>query len=109
MSSWQLLEHGLECDRLETFERGRAAFDLHAQHRALPGCEQEIGKLVGIEVGRDLALRLRLSDAGRERRAPFPENLIELLAQHLARARCLEAEIADQAAAGEAVMRKLAG
>jgi hypothetical protein len=98
-----LPEHGLECDGLEAFERLGIAVDLHAQDRALPGREQEVGKLIGLEIGGDLAARLRILDAGGERDTPFGEDRRETCAQQLAAAGCLEAEIADQAAATIAV------
>ena len=55
----------------------------------------------GANVVGDLARRLPFRDACGEWRAPFGEDLGEPCPQHLALRRGLEAEIADQAAAGE--------
>ena len=96
-----LLEHGGENDAFEALERLGVALDFHAQDGALPGGEQEFGEVLRRECVGDLACRLAFRDACGERGAPFGEDLGEPRPQRLALRRGLEAEIADQAAAGE--------
>src|SRR5882762_918817 len=108
-SSSGLLENGVECDRLEALERGRATLHLHTQDCALPGGEEEFCEIVCREGCRDVAGGLRLGDASREGGPPLREDFDQAGAQHLAVGNGLEAEIADQTATGEAVGGKPPG
>src|SRR5262245_30307106 len=99
-----LLEYRCECDGLEALERRGVALDLHAQDRALPRREQEVGKLVGRKGRADFAGRLPFGDAGREWRTPLREDRCKPFAQRFAVGHGFEAEVADQAPAAEIVI-----
>src|SRR5215510_8737910 len=105
-SSSRLLEDGGEGDVFEALKRFRAARDLHAQDRPLPGGEKEFREVVGRKGRGNLARGLRLGDAGRKRSTPFGKDRGEPLAQHVALRGGLQAEIPDQAAAGEIIRRQ---
>jgi len=83
----------------EAIERGRAAFDLHTENCALPGSQEEFGKIHRIERRIDFTSGLSLGDARGKRSAPFLEYCFEPLAQEFALRGGLKTEIADQATA----------
>src|SRR5437899_7243936 len=109
-SSHSLLpKYGAEDDVLEPLERLRIALDLHAQHCALPGREQEVGEILGVEGPGDVAGRLTFGDAGREWLAPALENIDQSQPKRLTMNRRLKAEIAYHAAARPVMRLQLRG
>src|SRR5439155_10316348 len=98
-----------EHDFVEFLEwRGRLV-DLGAQHRTLPGIDQERGEDAGSAIHTDFAFLLCLPEAGFYRASPSGEDRGETLADELALVRELGPEIADQAAPGKIALCHISG
>jgi len=91
-------KYGLKHDALKAVERGRAAFDLHAENCAFPGSQEEFGEIHRIEPRIDFTGGLGLGNARSKRSTPFLKYCLQPLAQEFA-LRALQTEIADQATA----------
>src|SRR5258706_5782695 len=77
-------KYGLKHDALKAVERGRAAFDLHAENCAFPGSQEEFGEIHRIEPRIDFTGGLRLGNARSKRSTPFLKYCLQPLAPEVA-------------------------